>query len=96
MKLKDIKGLLPEKKQDHGYIFDGADDTQQCDCDECYSIWKHNKLIDEMGEKELCIDEHKTKNILLEIEGKDIHYHIPIDASAQAISKADIIRVVEK
>ena len=98
MKLKSIKGLLPEKMT-------LADLTTGHRAFEDYKTDRNIKLIildvldrarREIGEKELCVDVEKVIKIIKEHNAYTIVPPIPElpqKVLAQAIAKADIIKV---
>ena len=92
MRLKDIKGLLPEKESidswDIGML--GAEDRGK--------ILGENKIISELSEKEIELDVEKMKNILTHYAVTKIKYRTPdeeIRDITQLISNKlkDILRV---
>ena len=38
-------------KQDHGYVANGPDDAQRCECDECYEAYLYNSALDDVAEE---------------------------------------------
>ena len=90
MKLRDVKGLLPEKRDIVKKKID-ADDYF------CNAINKdYNELLTDLGNKEICIDVEKITQVIrwAKKQYTDIVlYPNESVAIAQAISQADIIKV---